>query len=151
MAQHYWRVFLMSTTAKALRRTAFFLSDRTGITVEMLGHSLLSQFENVSFEEITLPYLDTREKAVAVVRQIQERAGVDGVRPLVFSTFVNPEIRCIFDSANALHMDCFNVFIAPIEAELGIRSSRTVGLSHRADNSISHHRRIEAIKYTLEH
>lgn len=141
----------MSTTAKALGRAAFFLSDRTGITVEMLGHSLLSQFENVSFEEITLPFLDTREKAVAVVRQIHERASVDGVRPLVFSTFVNPEIRCIFDSANALHMDCFNIFIAPIEAELGIRSSGTVGLSHRAHNSVSHHRRIEAIKYTLEH
>src|SRR5687768_17720554 len=85
--------------SKLLRRTAFFLSDRTGITVEMLGHSLLSQFENVDFEEITLPYLDTREKALAIVRQIDERANRDGVRPLVFSTFVNPEIRFVLDSA----------------------------------------------------
>jgi regulator of PEP synthase PpsR (kinase-PPPase family) len=141
----------MSTMVKPLRRAAFFLSDRTGITVEILGHSLLSQFENADFEEITLPYLDTREKALAIVRQIDERANLEGVRPLVFSTFVNPEIRFVLDSANALHLDCFSIFIAPIEAELGIRSSPAVGLSHRADNSIDYHRRIEAIKYTLEH
>lgn len=141
----------MSTMVKPLRRTAFFLSDRTGITVEMLGHSLLSQFENADFEEITLPYLDTREKALAVVRQIDERANLDGIRPLAFSTFVNPEIRFVLGSANALHLDCFSIFIAPIEAELGVRSSPTVGLSHRAGDSIDHYRRIEAIKYTLEH
>jgi len=28
-----------------LNRTVFFVSDGTGITVEALGHSLLSQFE----------------------------------------------------------------------------------------------------------
>lgn len=33
----------------APRRTAFFVSDRTGITCEMLGHSLLTQFEGVHF------------------------------------------------------------------------------------------------------
>ena len=27
------------------KRTVFFLSDRTGITAEMLGNSLLTQFE----------------------------------------------------------------------------------------------------------
>lgn len=141
----------MSTIAKSSRRTAFFLSDRTGITVEMLGHSLLSQFENVPFDETTLPYLDTEEKAAAVVRKINERAGVDGLRPLVFSTFVNPQIRLVLDSADALHLDCFSVFIAPIEAELGIRSSQTVGLSHRVGEPLDHGRRIEAIKFALEH
>jgi len=33
------------------RRTAFFVSDRTGITAEMLGHSLLTQFESVRFQQ----------------------------------------------------------------------------------------------------
>ncbi|MDQ3185141.1 MAG: kinase/pyrophosphorylase [Pseudomonadota bacterium] len=141
----------MSTRGRSPRRAAFFLSDRTGITVEMLGHSLVSQFENVPFDEITLPYLDTKEKAVAVVRQINERASVDGVRPLVFSTFVNSEIRFVLNSANALHLDCFSIFIAPMEAELDVRSSHTVGLSHRVGEAIDHRQRIEAIKFTLEH
>ena len=132
-------------------RAAFFLSDRTGITVEMLGHSLLRQFEDVPFDEITLPYLDTREKAMATVEQINARAGRDGLRPLVFSTIVSPEIRRIVDSAIALHLDCFGLFIAPIEAELGVPSSPSVGLSHRVDGAIDHYQRIEAIRYTLEH
>ena len=31
------------------RRTVFFVSDGTGITAQMLGHSLLTQFEGVEF------------------------------------------------------------------------------------------------------
>ena len=80
---------------KSSHRTAFFVSDRTGITVEMLGHSLLSQFENVDFAEITLPFLDSTEQAATVVRRINACARTDGVRPLVFSTFVDEEIRKI--------------------------------------------------------
>nr|WP_227869217.1 pyruvate, water dikinase regulatory protein [Nitrosospira lacus] len=137
--------------AKLPRRSAFFLSDRTGITIEMLGHSLLRQFENLTFTEIVLPYLDTTEKAKAIVAQINEYAALDGVRPLVFSTFVNAEIRSLLDSANALHMDCFNIFINPLETELGVRSSHTVGRSHRVDDRMDYGQRIEAIRYTLEH
>lgn len=137
--------------AKLPRRSAFFLSDRTGITIEMLGHSLLRQFENLTFTEIILPYLDTTEKAKAAVAQINEYAVLDGVRPLVFSTFVNAEIRSLLDSANALHMDCFNIFINPLETELGVHSSHTVGRSHRVDDRMDYGQRIEAIRYTLEH
>ncbi len=57
----------MSIAEKPSGRTAFFVSDRTGITVEMLGHSLLKQFENLQFTGVTLPYLDTLEKAAAAV------------------------------------------------------------------------------------
>jgi hypothetical protein len=141
----------MSTTAGIKQRAAFFLSDRTGITVEMLGHSLLQQFENATFDEITLPYVNTTEKALSLVKTINERANKDGLRPLVFSTFVDAAIRSVLDSAHALHLDCFSIFIAPMEAELGIRSSHNVGLSHRVDDTIEHRRRIDAIRYTLEH
>ena len=141
----------MSIIARPPGRTAFFVSDHTGITIEMLGHSLLRQFENLPFTEITLPYLDTAEKALAVVAQINERAILDGVRPLLLSTFVNPEIRSIFNSANGLHLDCFNTFIVPLEAELGVRSSHAVGLSHRVGDGMDYRQRIEAVRYTLEH
>jgi regulator of PEP synthase PpsR (kinase-PPPase family) len=141
----------MSTKVAQPRRVAFFLSDRTGITVEMLGHSLLRQFEDVPFDEITLPYLDTMQKATAVVEQINERARTDGLRPLVFSTVVNPGIRQVLGSANALHLDCFSVFISPIETELGVPSSPSIGLSHRVVGTIEHYQRIEAVRYALEH
>jgi len=141
----------MAITLKPLRRTAFFISDRTGITAEMLGHSLLKQFENLSFTETTLPYLDTLEKASAAVTQINQSAIIDGIRPLVFSTLVNLEIQSILKSANALHLDCFNIFIKPLERELSMRSSLTVGLSHRADDIINYHQRIESVNYSLAH
>ena len=141
----------MRTKLAQPRRGAFFLSDRTGITVEMLGHSLLRQFEDVPFDEITLPYLDTAQKAAAAVEQINARARTDERRPLAFSTVVNPEIRRILNSASALHLDCFGVFIIPIEAELGIPSSPSTGLSHRVVGTVEHYQRIEAVRYALEH
>ena len=44
------------------QRTVFFISDRTGITAEMLGNSLLTQFEDVQFQRVTIPFVDTPEK-----------------------------------------------------------------------------------------
>ena len=67
------------------KRSAFFISDRTGITAEMLGHSLLTQFEMVAFNEVTLPFVDSVEKAHAAVRQINDQGNRDGTRPLIFS------------------------------------------------------------------
>ena len=141
----------MVTSVKLSGRTAFFVSDRTGITAEMLGHSLLKQFQGLIFKEITIPYLDTPEKASAAVTKIDECSTTDGCRPIVFSTLVNPEVQSILKSANALNLDCFNIFIEPLEVELGLDSSPTVGLSHRADDIIDYHQRIEAVNYTLAH
>ena len=46
----------------AERRTVLFVSDGTGITVQMLGHSLLTQFEGLEVNEVTLPFIDSLEK-----------------------------------------------------------------------------------------
>ena len=46
-----------------MKRSAFFISDGTGITAETLGQSLLAQFENVTFSKFTRPYIDNAEKA----------------------------------------------------------------------------------------
>jgi regulator of PEP synthase PpsR (kinase-PPPase family) len=132
-------------------RTAFFLSDRTGITAEMLGHSLLTQFETVRFHEVTLPFIDSVEKARDAVVQINERAAADGVRPLVISTLVNTEIAKIVSRANALFLDCFEIFISPLEKELGVPASHTVGRSHSANDFVNYHHRIEAVNYALSH
>ena len=45
------------------QRTVFFVSDRTGITAEILGRTLLTQFPDVEFHKHTLPFVDTVEKA----------------------------------------------------------------------------------------
>ena len=104
-------------------RTAFFVSDRTGITAEMLGHSLLTQFEGVRLKEITVPFIDSAEKALGFVRQVNATGSADGVRPIVVSTLVNTEIAGIVATANALFLDSFEIFIAPLEKELGVKAA----------------------------
>ncbi|HET7135113.1 MAG TPA: kinase/pyrophosphorylase, partial [Casimicrobiaceae bacterium] len=52
------------------RRTVFFISDRTGITAEMLGNSLLTQFEDLNFHRVTIPFVDSAEKVADAVRQV---------------------------------------------------------------------------------
>ena len=51
------------------QQIVFFLSDHTGITVEMLGRSLLTQFEGLEFSSICVPYIDDLKKT----RDTQER------------------------------------------------------------------------------
>src|SRR3989339_1647592 len=98
-------------------RTAFFISDRTGITAESLGHSLLSQFEGIKFNRVRLPFMDTVEKARDAVTQINEAVITDGKRPLVFSTLILPAVRNIIEQSDALFLDLFEMFIVPLEAE----------------------------------
>ena len=134
-----------------LKRTAYFVSDRTGITAEMLGHSLLTQFDNVRFNEITLPFVDSVEKARDVVQQINQQALSDGSRPLVISTLARTEIAQIIGQSNALFLDCFEIFISPLERELGMRASHAIGRTHNVSDFVNYHHRIESVNYTLSH
>jgi regulator of PEP synthase PpsR (kinase-PPPase family) len=133
------------------RRTAFFVSDRTGITAEMLGHSLLTQFDGVGFNEVTLPFVDSIEKAQEVVKQINLQAEAEGMRPIVISTLARTEIAQVVGQAKALFLDCFEIFISPLERELGVRASHTVGKSHSVTDFVNYHHRIESVNYTLSH
>ncbi len=130
------------------KRSAFFVSDRTGVTAEMLGHSLLTQFDQVEFMETTLPFVDSPQKAEEAVKEINQAAARDGTRPIVVSTLVDTEVSAVLAKADGLLLDCFQIFIAPLEQELGMRSSHTVGRSHSAVNS-SYFRRIDAVNFAL--
>jgi regulator of PEP synthase PpsR (kinase-PPPase family) len=141
----------MQPVTGGTKRTAFFVSDRTGITCEMLGHSLLTQFEGVQLTEITKPFVDTIDKAQALVEEINEAAAQDGARALIFCTLVNADIEQALIGANALLIDCFQSFIATLEQELAMGSARVVGRSHSADNLGDYHRRIEAVNFALSH
>ena len=133
------------------RRIVFFVSDRTGITAEMLGNSLLSQFEELNFQRETIPFVDTPEKIDAVLRRIDEIATLEGKRPLVFSSIVNDTMSAQLGRANAMVLDLFGVFIAPLEGELKAKSSHTAGRSHGIANSHEYFARIEAINFAQAH
>ncbi|KZY84647.1 phosphoenolpyruvate synthase regulatory protein [Oleiphilus sp. HI0071] len=130
------------------KRTAFFISDGTGITSEALGLSLLKRFDTIRFEKETLPYVDSVEKAKEVVERINQRAELDGARPIVFDTLVDDTLRSIVSSSNALQIDVFAAFLGPLTEELGIQPGDTIGRA-RIGESSDYEYRMEAINYAL--
>ncbi len=132
-------------------RSAFFVSDRTAITAEMLGHSLLTQFDDLSLHENTLPFIDSLDKAQEAVQKINAAAAADGVRPIIISTLANTEIAATVGRANALFLDCFQIFIAPLENELGARASHAIGRTHNVNDIVNYYKRMESVNYTLSH
>lgn len=131
-------------------RTVFFVSDGTGITAETFGHSVLTQFEAAKFRQIRIPFIDTLDKADAAIARINHVAITDGRRPIVFSTLVNSEINATMRQANALFLDLIQTFVEPLELELGLKSTHSIGRSHIADTE-SYKNRIEAINFSLAH
>jgi len=130
-------------------RTAFFVSDGTGITAETFGHAVLAQFE-VRFREIRMPFVDSPDKAWEVVQRINQAAEQDGRRPLVFSTLVDPETSMVLKRANAIVYDLIDTFVQSLEIELGVKSTHSIGRSHVADTE-AYRARIDAINFSLAH
>ena len=100
-------------------RPVFFVSNSTGITVETLGRSLLYQFSSTKFESHSLRFIDSIEKVNEVVKIINEFATKTGLRPIILSTLIKPELRDILSTAQGLYLDVFDTFITPIEEVIG--------------------------------
>ena len=134
------------------KRTVLFVSDGTGITVQMLGHSLLTQFEGLEVNEVTLPFIDSLDKAEAeCMPRIREALAAGNGAPIVFSTLVNREARDVIRNSGALVFDFFETFIDPLEAGLGIKSNHTIGRSHSSADKQEYKARIEAINFSMAH
>jgi len=136
-------VFIMS------ERTVFFLSDQTGVTAETLGHSLLTQFDGRDFKKVTLPFIDSDDKANEAVSKINAAAKQGGLKPIVFSTLVQDDFRSIISEAEGLHLDIFDAFLAPLEKELKQKSTHEPGRAHGMSDIDSYMKRIEATNFAL--
>lgn len=130
-------------------RTVFFLSDQTGVTAETLGHSLLTQFDSQEFRQVTLPFIDTGDKARAAVRKINEASRSASLKPIIFSTLVQDDFRAIVKEAEGLHLDIFDVFLEPLEQELKQKSTHTAGRAHGMSDIEGYMKRIEATNFAL--
>ncbi len=133
-------------------RTVFFISDRTGITAEMLGNSLLTQFEEFQFHRVTIPFVDSPDKVAAAIGEVNKVADGEDSAPIVFSSIVDETAsETIRREVRALTLDLFQIFIAPLEAELTAKSSHAAGRSHGIANSHEYFARMEAINFTQTH
>jgi len=138
------------TSFPTASRTVFFVSDGTGITAETFGHSVLTQFE-LRFRQIRLPFIDTLDKAHDAARKINEAFVTDGQRPIIFSTLVQTELSDVIRRCKGMYMDLFQTFVAPLEQELNVKSTHTIGRSHNIVDSEEYKNRIEAINFSLAH
>jgi regulator of PEP synthase PpsR (kinase-PPPase family) len=111
-------------------RTVYFISDQTGVTAETLGHSLLTQFNTQQFRQVTLPFIDSEDKAKEAVQKINEAGDAATSRPIIFSTLVQDEFRAIVREANGLHLDIFDAFLEPLGDELQAKPSHEPGRAH---------------------
>lgn len=130
-------------------RTVFFVSDGTGVTVETLGHSLLSQFESLDFRYIIIPFVTTEAKAREAVERINAEAARSSITPVVFSSLINELIREIVAAAEALVLDFFTAFLSRLERALGAASSHAAGRAHGMGNATGYLSRIDAVNYSL--
>ncbi|MBX7143465.1 MAG: kinase/pyrophosphorylase [Oligoflexia bacterium] len=135
----------------AKRRSVFYVSDRTGITAEVVGHSVVTQFPQFLFSQTTIPFVDSPERARAVVERLDQQADRDGARPVVFSTLIDPSVKDVLRSARALFIDCLDSSLTTLEGELGVKASHTVGSSHSIEDNLAYHERIEAVNFSLAH
>ena len=131
------------------RRTVFFVSDQTGVTAETMGHSLLTQFDGQAFRQVTLPFISTVDKAEEAVRRINATGEAEGVRPVVFSTLLQEDLREIIKRANGLFLDFFDAFLGPLELELKTKSSRAQGKAHGMTDIGAYTLRINATNFAL--
>jgi regulator of PEP synthase PpsR (kinase-PPPase family) len=133
------------------QRTVFFVSDQTGVTAETLGHSLLTQFDGREFRQVTVPFIDSVDKAKAAVERINAIGAREGCRPIVFSTLVQEDLRHELRQAEALFLDFFDAFVGPMELELGVQSSHKQGKAHGMTNVATYMQRIEATNFAMAH
>ncbi len=130
-------------------RAIFFVSDRTAITAEGLGNSLLTQFDAATFTRHTMRFIDAPEKARAVAAAIRRAADETGVRPIIFSTLIDSEMRRIVAESGGVFFDFVDTFLGPLEAELKQRSTHTVGKAHGVVDKSRYNLRMDAVNFAL--
>src|SRR5690606_7299865 len=135
---------------KQIQRSVFFISDGTAITAETLGHSLLAQFPKVKLDIHIIPYIRSEEAATSVVAEINARALQNGEKPLVFDTLVDPYVRVMINTANAINLDVFEGLISKLSDELQVLPTTLVGQTHAVPDTASYKARIDAVHFALD-
>ncbi|MET0885554.1 MAG: kinase/pyrophosphorylase, partial [Mycetocola sp.] len=109
---------MISSRTTAATRSAYFVSDSTGVTAETLGNALLANFPGVIFQRHTVPFVDTVSGAQNVVRDVRASAAA-GLAPIVFATVKSAQIFDEIDASGAVVIDLLGGHLRELEAALG--------------------------------
>ncbi|WP_445356242.1 pyruvate, water dikinase regulatory protein [Microbulbifer sp. EKSA008] len=132
------------------KRTAFFISDGTGLTVEAIGHSLLAQFRDQQVEQVTLPYIDSTEKVKQALQRIEKAADESGLQPIIITSIVSDEIREQLHQSSALMLDIFENYLTPLANLFNRDPAQMVNVSHGIDDNRRYTDRIEAVHFAMD-
>jgi hypothetical protein len=130
------------------KKNIYYISGCTGIVATDVGKSLLSQFPETNFHEEKFPFIKNLSDAQKTINYILEQSV--GVKPIIFSSLVNPEVREVFNRPEVELFDIYDAFLGRLENCLDDKPLLLPGSSRHVDDSgIS--KRAKAIDYCLEH
>jgi regulator of PEP synthase PpsR (kinase-PPPase family) len=118
------------------------VSDHTGVTAEAVGKSLLSQFKGLEYKTLTVPFIDTPDKARDLVKRVREASPA-----VIISTLTDQRIRSALRDCDAPIFDVFEAFSEPLAGLLGMAPTAASGHTHGMGNS--YHTRIDAVNFAL--
>jgi len=130
-------------------RHVFFISDRTGITAEKLGRSLLTQFPEHDYIFTSLPFVNTDERLQRAIETIREAGTDNGPRPVVFSTLTEPAHRQRLLEQDFSVFDFFATFLTPLQEALQQTASPIAGRTHGISDLNRYLNRMDAVNFTL--
>ncbi len=131
-----------------LNLEVFFVSDRTGITAEALGRSLLTQFNRGDCRYSELPYVDTEEKLSDIIGLIKS-AKNDSRQIIVFSTLSDKAHRQRLINEDFFVLDLFATCLPPLQVAMHQHSSPAIGQTHGMGDQNQYLARMDAVNFTL--
>lgn len=126
-------------------RRVYFVSDHTGVTAEVLGHSLLARFDDLHIETAARPFVNSDARAEALVQEFEHLPEP----PIVFSTITDPAMRRRIGEHAGVHLDLFAPFMTELERALGKQPADRIGAAHGIRDLARYQARIDAVEFAL--
>lgn len=132
-------------------RSVFYISDQTGITTNKLGSALLSKFPEIDFRNESFPFANTPLKISQALLKVRNRFFVEGTKPIIIASVLDPELRQLLIVNYAETIDFFEIFLGRLEEALGCKAVLDASKSaHGIGNEENYNHRIDAIHFSLE-
>lgn len=123
----------------------YFVSDHTGVTVDVLGRSLLARFGSLERQLHTRPFVDSVAKARALADELRQAPG----STVVFTSIALPEVRAELADLPLLVLDIFEPFLDRLGRHFEQEPESKVGALHAVHDSARYQARMAAVDFAL--